>query len=128
MAGGFRPEVGKDHSRGGFQNRDVGEMQQQLDLGPEFGMDFAQYVRPLEHFNEVGMLGLTKNDDELHMQVHHRLQTLKMDLTGLELKISNGFVLLKGQFSDYQIKKSIESAISTIYGVKMIINQIEILS
>lgn len=108
-----------DHSRGGFQNRDVGKMGFTNDFGPDYGVDFARFSDPPN----------LANDGRLYTRVSNRLFThFAEEFKNLEIFVRNGFVIIKGNVSSEGVRKEIEEDIRFMAGVREVINSISILT
>lgn len=106
-----------DHSRGGFQNRDVGRTSFGNDFGPDYGVDFARFSDPPN----------LANDARLYARVSNRIFThFAEELKGLEIFVRNGFVIIKGEVSSEGIRKEIEEDIRYMSGVLEVVNSISI--
>lgn len=101
-----------DHSRGGFQNRDVGRTNFDEDYGPTYGVDYARFSDPPD---------LVK-DGKLQKKVE-ALLAHNFDNVSMEIKVKNGFVILKGNVSDEMTREKIISTVRLEEGVVEIINQ-----
>jgi hypothetical protein len=106
-----------DHSRGGFQNRDVGKTDHDYDFGPEYGVDYARYADP----PDIG------RDTKLYERISNRLFTkYAEEFNQIDIIVRNGFVILKGDVRDENIRKSLAEEIWFIPGVKEVINQLKL--
>lgn len=101
-----------DHSRGGFQNRDVGKTSFDDDYGPDFGTDFARFSDPPN---------LAK-DYELTEKIKTEVKSAFPELyKKLDFKIRNGFVILTGEVPDHGTRDRIIRLVYSIPEVKEVI-------
>lgn len=106
-----------DHSRGGFQNRDVGKTAFDSDFGPDYGVDYARFAdSPDPHLDVL-----------LAEKVNNRLFTeFAEDYSNLEIIVRNGFVILKGKVSDGPTKSLIIKRVTSLPGVREVIIDLNI--
>ncbi len=104
-----------DHSRGGFQNRDVGRTVFDNEFGPDHGVDYARFADTPDFARDLKM----KNDIR---------ESLARDFEGilpeLEIVVRNGFVILKGDVPDVTTRKLLEENVAELVGVRAVINQL----
>ncbi len=97
-----------DHSRGGFQNRDVGRSQFDNDYGPNYGVDYARFSdepNPVEESRiEHFVKGILRT---------HRLEG--------RLLVKNGFVFLQTETLDANFRSELRREMSSIPGVKDVV-------
>ena len=106
-----------DHSRGGFQNRDVGKTDHDDNFGPEYGVDYARYSD----------LQDMARDTKLYEKICNRLATIYVEeFNQIELLVRNGFVIFKGSVRDETMRKNLEKEIRFIPEVKEVINQLKL--
>lgn len=104
-----------DQSRGGFQNRDVGRSNFHDDFGPDYGVDYARFSDPPDLAKDARL------KEELEREISLKFPHEK---DAIELSVKNGFVILKGNISDEEMRREIISFISLRYGVREVINQL----
>lgn len=102
--------------RGGFQNRDSGRTSFNNDYGPDFGVDYARFSDPPDIAKDLQLKNLVSNE----------LERYASDLNEYELQVRNGFVILKGQVRNEEIKKLILEKIYSTDGVIEVINNLRI--
>ena len=106
----------KNLDRGGFQDRDVGRTQFDHDYGPEYGIDYARFS---DTPNE-------EKDNELKSRI---LLSMDESFSNLEIKVRNGFVIVKGDLPDEKSKddlrrklKSLRDVVEVIWDVRLMTN------
>jgi len=102
--------------RGGFQNRDSGRTAFNNDYGPDFGIDYARFSDPPDILRDL----------KIREVLEHKLKTYEDDLTEFEMKVRNGFVLLRGYVTNLEVKTSLLESIYATEGVKEIINNLHL--
>lgn len=104
-----------DHSRGGFQNRDVGKSFFDNDFGPDFGVDYARYADPSDPAQDAKLAQdvITKLNSSFNGEIYR-----------LTVLARNGFIILKGQVNHFSLREQIANEVWLISGVKEVINQV----
>lgn len=104
-----------DHSRGGFQNRDVGRTNFGADFGNDYGIDYARFTDPPDLFADSKLLDAIKV----------RLFTaVGNDSIHVDILVRNGFVILRGTVLDEAVKCRILKEVFLVKGVKEVINDL----
>ena len=104
-----------DHSRGGFQDRDVGKSNLAHDIGPDYGVDYARFSDTPNPFVDNKLLS------DLDREIMLSFPRVKDQL---EYSVRNGFVILKGEGLDEVERAELVSFIRKIPGVREVINQL----
>lgn len=102
--------------RGGFQNRDSGRTLFNNDYGPDFGVDYARFSDPPDLMKDLKLQNLISSE----------LKKFENDLYEYEMKVRNGFVILKGYVRNVDVQKSIFECVYATDGVKEVINNLHI--
>jgi hypothetical protein len=102
--------------RGGFQNRDVGRTNFSDDFGPSYGTDYAHYSDPPN----------LARDARVRKAVMMEISKFSNAVMGLEVRVRNGFVIIKGQVNDKDIKELIGEKVSEIPDVVEIVNALSL--
>lgn len=105
----------RDKSRGGFQDADVGKTQFDKNYGPDFGVDYARFSDPPD----------IRKDYLLRNEIEEQL-SLNEQFIEISPTVRNGFVILKGNAPDQEIRSSVIELVRTISGVVEVINQITV--
>lgn len=103
---------------GGFQNRDVGKTSFDNNYGPDFGVDYARFSDPPDILRDLRIKEL----------VSQKIVRFESSLCEFEMKVRNGFVLLKGYVEDHEKREELLETIYATDGVKEIINNLQIFS
>ncbi len=106
---------GRDNSRGGFQNRDVGKTSFDYDYGPEYGIDYARFADTPDPEKDLILKG--QIEEQLALMDFYRDPTIL---------VRNGFVFLKGTAPDEKVRGEILDFVRSFPGVVEVINQISI--
>lgn len=104
-----------DHSRGGFQDRDVGKTNLARDFGPDYGVDYARFSDTPNPFVDNKLLA------ELDRELMLNFPRLKDQL---DVSVKNGFVILKGEGLSEDERTEVVSFIRRVEGVREVINQL----
>ena len=108
-----------DHSRGGFQNRDVGKSSFDNDMGPWCGIDYARFSDPPN----------LREDAKLKENLQRQLENKFPDeISSFEIVVRNGFVILKGTVSQESKRGEIIHSTFLEDGVKEVINQLVVVN
>jgi osmotically-inducible protein OsmY len=105
----------KDKSTGGFQNRDVGKTQFDKNYGPDYGVDYARFSDPPDIQKDLELKKLV--EESLLKNEHFR---------DISPTVRNGFVILKGNVPDHQIRDIVVETVRGISGVVEVINQVKV--
>lgn len=84
--------------------------------GPEFGVDYARFSDPPDYRKDF----LLRSHIEEQLPLHDQYR----DVT---LMVRNGFVILKGNVSNLEIRNDVAEFVRSFDGVVEVINQIQIL-
>ena len=104
----------KDHSRGGFQNRDVGRRSFDGEFGPEYGIDYARFAANPDPLN----------DHALRIALEEQLPLDRIPEG--EIQVRNGFVILKGTVANEASRQSLLECVRGFPGVVEVINQLSL--
>lgn len=104
----------KDKSTGGFQNRDVGKTQFDKNYGPDYGVDYARFSDPPDIQKDLELKNLIKEKLSQNDLYHD-----------IEPTVRNGFVILKGNVHDQEVRSGVVDYVRGISGVVEVINQIK---
>jgi hypothetical protein len=113
----WRITKNKDPSRGGFQDRDAGRSNMNRDFGPDLGVDYARYSDPPD----------LAADAALSEKVRDKVERIYLDVSmPVTFHVRNGFVFLKGEVPDEAIREEIREAVTGLYGVTEVVNQLKV--
>src|SRR3989344_1436320 len=98
-----------DHSRGGFQNRDVGKTSFMKDFGPDYGVDYARFSDPPDYHA----------DRKMKEETYNCILKNFGERTNLNVTVKNGFIILKGNVSSEAERIKVEELIrETIHDIR----------
>lgn len=104
-----------DHSRGGFQNRDVGKSNFDQNYGPDYGVDYARFSDAPDVAADLKVL-------------ENVLELMKYEFTNevqnMDIIVRNGFVILKGETGSDFLRQKIVKKLRSTQGVREVINQL----
>lgn len=103
--------------RGGWQNRDVGRRTFDNDFGPDFGVDYARFSDPPDPGKDL----------RLKQDLERKLKENFPDPDRIHLKVKNGFVVLKGEVKNADLRSVLLETIYATPGVREIINEISVM-
>lgn len=105
-----------DHSRGGFQDRDVGKTSFNRDFGPDYGVDYARFSDPPDIIV----------DQKMKEEIGSYLSKKTEKISNLTIIARNGFIILKGEALNTEDRTEVEELARGFEGVREVINQISI--
>lgn len=106
-----------NHSRGGFQDRDVGRTVFDYNYGPDYGVDYARFADPPNLFADARLL------ETIERTLN---SNFSLEPDDIEIIVRNGFVILKGSVSDSDKKTQMGQKVSVLPGVIEVINHLSV--
>jgi hypothetical protein len=107
---------GQHQDRGGFQDRDIGRSNFDQDYGPDYGPDYARYADPPDLAADARLRENLINvlTQQYSSRINHQ-----------ELKVRNGFVILRGEIASEALKEEVTLQLKEVSGVRDVINLLQ---
>lgn len=86
------------------------------DYGPEYGVDYARFSDPPDILKDL----------QIKEALSQKFISFDRGVIELHYKVRNGFVLLQGLISSYEVREALIEVVRSTEGVKEVINNLNV--